>query len=55
MSWCTGAEKMLKDRRVFLSVLGSNSQPRGCKSESITTQPPQHTPLKFVEEAYYFN
>ena len=34
--------KVLKDRKVFLSVLGLNSQPRGCYSKSITTQPP-HT------------
>ena len=37
---------MLKDRKVFLSVLGLNLQPWGCESKGITTQPlcpPTHT------------
>ena len=40
MSWVNWCGKMLKKRKVFLSVLGLNSQPRD--SKSITTQPP-HT------------
>ena len=41
---------MLKNRKIFLSVLGLYSQPMGCKSKSITTQPP-HSYM--VEEGAY--
>ena len=41
---------MLKNRKIFLSVLGLYSQPLGCKSKSITTQPP-HSYM--VEEGAY--
>ena len=30
MSWVDWCEKMLKDRNIFLSVLGLNSQLMGC-------------------------
>ena len=30
MSWVDWCGKMLKDKKVFLSVLDLNSQPRGC-------------------------
>ena len=41
---------MLKNRKIFLSVLGLYSQPLGCKSKSITTQPPHSYMVE--EEAY---
>ena len=37
VDWC--GKNMLKDKKVFLPVLGLNSQPWGWQSKSITTQP----------------
>ena len=37
VDWC--GKKIFKDRKVFLSVPGLNSQPWGCQSKSMTTQP----------------
>ena len=41
VDWC--GKKLFKDRKLFLSVLGWNSQTWDCQSNRITTQPLCHS------------